>query len=971
MLIATQGKNAAATQQYFEQVLSQGDYYLGQEIAGTWHGQGTELLDLERGSEVSNDQFEHLLNGRHPQTGEVLAQRQRKDRRPGVDLTFSVPKSVSLAWAINNDERIADLLRASVHETMTRDVEPLMQRRVRAGKDPNSRERTETGKLIYGDFLHKTSRPVDGKPDPHLHVHAFVINWTHHDGKHYAGEFAEIIRQRPSLQAKFEARLAEKLQSELGYDVQKVNYRQSGRMKVGWEIQGINRKTIEKFSQRTEQVENFAKEHGITDEAEKSKLGKKTREKKNKGTSIEELRKEWRSRLTESERGDFKELKPKQLNRDRTQDIENVNKALKHALDHHLFRQSTVEKHLILGTALEQAVAITPEKMEAAFNQLNLIQRTKQIDGAKRDFVTTREVLQSEQKIIGFARDGRGTKKSLSKGEHEFHRDWLNSQQKDAVRHVLASRDQVMAVMGGAGTGKTSLLQEVSGAIQRSGKELYTFAPSTGAKDVLQNKGFSNAQTVEHLLRNSELQTQVKDQVLWIDEAGLLDVRSMQGIFRIAKEQNTRVVLSGDTKQHSSPRRGAAFQLLEQEAGLKIARVEKIQRQKGQYKQAMMLIGKGHEIDPHSGKPGLVAGFDLLDQMGKIKEIKSDEKHTVLAEEYLESRSKGKSTLIVSPTHQEAGAVTQEIRAALKARRELPAKDHSVFQMRSLNLTDAEKRDAATYQGQDDLIVEFHQNVKGGFKKGDRFKVDGTNDQEVKLTHTESGNQVSLPASASDRFEVYQQQTVDVAAGDHIRFSLGGTCKNKKQRIANGRLDEIQRIDRSGNLVLKSGITINQNYGHLDLGYVITSHASQGKDRQIAMAAMGSESLPAINAKQFYVTTSRGKEDVMIFVDDKAKIRRAIASSRNELSATELMKERETSTSSQEHVPTRSAEPHQNSWTRGFQTARSRFMNWCQNRDDAVRGQLQTNSQRQSDLGRSIGGPSSGIGPASPSPGGN
>lgn len=255
MLIATQSKNADSTRQYFDQVLTQGDYYLGQEINGRWHGRGTETLGLTTGDLVTRDQFNHLLQGKHPNTGETLTQRVRKDRRPGMDLTFSVPKSVSLAWAILGDEAIVDALRKAVAETMTRDVEPLMQRRVRHGGYANSERKSATGTMIYADFVHKTSRPVDGVADPHLHVHAYCINWTHQDGRHYAGQFEEIVRQRASLQAKFESRLAKRLRDQLGYQVRATRFAQSGRIKAGWELDGLDRQTIEKFSRRTQQVE--------------------------------------------------------------------------------------------------------------------------------------------------------------------------------------------------------------------------------------------------------------------------------------------------------------------------------------------------------------------------------------------------------------------------------------------------------------------------------------------------------------------------------------------------------------------------------------------------------------------------------------------------------------------------------------------------------------------------------------------
>lgn len=84
-------------------------------------------------------------------------------------------------------------------------------------------------------------------------------------------------------------------------------------------------------------------------------------------------------------------------------------------------------------------------------------------------------------------------------------------------------------------------------------------------------------------------------------------------------------------------------------------------------------------------------------------------------------------------------------------------------------------------------------------------------------------------------------------------------------------------------------MVVSRDYGHFDLGYVVTSHSAQGKDRDQAIVAIGKQSLPAVNAKQFYVTASRGKEDLMIFVDDKEAVRRSIQNAGEQLSATELV----------------------------------------------------------------------------------
>lgn len=897
MLNATQSKSIAGAVKYFETVLSQGDYYLGTEVAANWNGKAAAILGLDTSKPVTKKEFEALLRGRHPETGKKLAQRIRQDRRPGIDFTFSVPKSVSIAWAATEDERILAALRETVRETMTKDVEPLIHRRVRDGANVNTTNRKQTGNMVYADFLHKTSRPVDGVVDPHLHVHAFALNLTMDGNRCFAAEYAEAMRQLPSLQAKFDARLAKRLESELGYAVEKVAFKQSGRMKTGWELKGIDRSTIEKFSLRTKQIEDAAAAECISDAEAKSKLGKKTRQKKDSELPVEQLHELWKARLTAKERKAFAALRAGAIgNRSQDVSMNKIDVAVEFALEHHLFRQSTVEKHQIVGTALEHGLTLLPEEIDVALANADVIARTKAIDGAARHFVTTDRVLDAEGKMIAFARDSRGTRYSIKPDPHEFKRDWLNDQQKNAVNHVLHSRDTVTGVTGGAGTGKTSLMKEAVEAIESQGKNVLTFSPSTGAREVLMEEGFEAAQTVEHLLRNEKLQGTIKPgDVLWVDEAGLLDVRSMSGIFRIAEQQEARVVLSGDTRQHSSPRRGEALRLLEKQAGLNVVRIEEIQRQKGRYKKAVALISQGHEIvDESKQLTGLLAGFDLLDKMGKIKEIEPGKRYEILADQFIANQGKGKAALVVAPTHSEGEAVTEEIRSRLREAGAIGKENQEkkITQLRSLYLSDAQKREASSYS-EDGMVVQFHQNAKGGFKRGERYRVGFDESSQVTL-HSMAGEPVakSLPSEYPERFEVYSESTIQLAKGDKVRFSLGGTAKDGKRRISNGRLDEIKGFDRAGNMTLKSGMTIDREYGHLDFGYVVTSHASQGKTTKLAISAMGSQSLPAINAKQFYVTVSRGSEDVVIYVDDKEQVRRAIQDAGQQLSATELVSEK-------------------------------------------------------------------------------
>ena len=162
-------------------------------------------------------------------------------------------------------------------------------------------------------------------------------------------------------------------------------------------------------------------------------------------------------------------------------------------------------------------------------------------------YVTTRGVLQEERDIIDFVKTGRGTRRKLGRATADLD-PALSEEQRNAALMILGSRDRVTALKGGAGTGKTRLLQTTMSAIKATDKEVFAFAPSADAADVLQKEGFGDAQTVERLLIDPKMQAQIHGQVLLVDESGLLSVKDMKRLFDVAKEQDARVILAaGDS----------------------------------------------------------------------------------------------------------------------------------------------------------------------------------------------------------------------------------------------------------------------------------------------------------------------------------------------------------------------------------------------------------------------------------------
>jgi conjugative relaxase-like TrwC/TraI family protein len=777
-----------------------------------------------------------------------LTARLRSDRTVGYDFNFHVPKSVSLLYATTRDERILDAFRDSVDGTM-HDMEAEMLTRVRkAGKNEN---RT-TGNMAWGEFIHFTSRPVDGVPDPHLHAHCFVFNTTFDetDQKWKAGQFRELNRDAPYFEAVFHSRFAERL-SDLGLPIE--------RSKKGWELSGVDKHLVAKFSRRTAQIEEKAREMGIDDVETKAELGAKTRERKAKNLSFVELQDAWQGRMDEQELDALSALEQKLGGDAEPADSDASARAIEYAKSHVFERKSVVPERQFLTSALWHSVgqaSVEEVQREAAASDLIYGNRSG------RQMVTTRDVLEEERQVVAFAREGRGTCAPFAKHHDSFSRDWLNAEQKQAVKHVVESRDRVMLVRGAAGVGKTTLMQEAVEAIEGTGTKVFAFAPSADAsRGTLRDAGFKDADTVARLLVDEKLQEQARGQLIWVDESGLLSMKSMRQVFNIADRLDARVLLSGDRYQHGSVERGAALRLLEEEAGLTPANVKEIQRQSGTYKEAVRALAEGNAA----------VGFKRLDDLGWVHELPEDDRHKRMAADYVEAVAEGKTALVVSPTHFEGDKITAEIRQTLKERGDLGRDERSFRVLHNVNLTEAERGDTVNFAPGDVLI--FHQNAKG-HNRGERVNATGVD---------------KLPLDQAARFQVFHRENIMLAPGDRVRITHNGKTADGKHDLRNGAIYNVKTFDQDGNIVLGNGWTVGKDWGFLAHGYVTTSHSSQGRTVDRVFVGQGSESFVASSREQFYVSASRARERVTIYTDNKESLLDAVKRSDDRLTATEFV----------------------------------------------------------------------------------
>lgn len=288
MLRITQQSNAEAAKRYHA---SPAEYFGAgrQEIVGQWGGKTAERLGLF--GEVLKHHFASLCDNLDPFTGEQLTARMRKDRRVGYDFTFNACKSVSILYGLTESPAILEAFRWAAREVMQR-LERAVKVRVR--KRGQYAERLARN-LAFAEYLHFVARPVGGKIDPHLHGHYFVPNvcWDSVERMYKAIDVASVKEGAPHWQALFQKLFGGKL-AELGFAVVWKG--------DSFELAGIDRTLIDKFSGRTLHINRIAQRRGITDEAVKAELGARTREGKRKDATLPQLRAEWRQRLTDEDR---------------------------------------------------------------------------------------------------------------------------------------------------------------------------------------------------------------------------------------------------------------------------------------------------------------------------------------------------------------------------------------------------------------------------------------------------------------------------------------------------------------------------------------------------------------------------------------------------------------------------------------------------------------------------------------------
>ena len=227
---------------------SQDNYYFLDDLQSQWLGEGARELGLE--GPVDLDTFTAVLHGKLP-NGVGLGKDVQGSHvhRPGHDLTFSAPKSISMLILAGGDKRLLAAHHEAVKETLA-----LVEQMVSARDTRDGVTRiTTTGKMVAALFTHDTSRNLD----PQIHTHAVLANVTELDGKwkalatdtiHGAGFIETLYRYQVSFGKLYRTALKGKTEA-LGYETELTG----GKHEL-WEVKGFTDAVLEEFSSRHREI---------------------------------------------------------------------------------------------------------------------------------------------------------------------------------------------------------------------------------------------------------------------------------------------------------------------------------------------------------------------------------------------------------------------------------------------------------------------------------------------------------------------------------------------------------------------------------------------------------------------------------------------------------------------------------------------------------------------------------------------
>jgi hypothetical protein len=769
----------------------------------------------------------------------------------------------SLTALVGGDERVREAHRESVRVALA-ELEKYTQARIGNVHAPET-----TGKFVAATFEHDTARPVDGYAAPQLHTHAVVFNVTERDnGQTRALQPQELFASQRYATSVYRSELSMRLQG-LGYELERGKHGQP-------EIKGYTREYLEASSPRREQIKDHLREMGIDGAGAAQVAAHRTRDSKELVSPGEVLARHRELAAQYGHQADRVVAEARAHEQRHVYEPDRIaQQAVTYARDHLFERSAVLDRSELLEAALNRGMGETTyAHIRQEFEQRAARGEFRTVDhaGAGQQY-TTAAMLRMEREIVTRMREGnqRGMSDPMLVSPQvriatEDRHPELNASQRQVVNDVFLSREKMVGLDGIAGAGKTTTLAVIREGAEAQGYKVEGFAPTSRAAQKLADAGMETSTLQKHLARGQQPDTGER-RLYVLDESSLASTRQMHE-FVNRLHPNDRVLLVGDRRQHEAIEAGRPFAQL-QDAGMKTVKLDEIVRQKDpELKQVVEQLARGEVRE----------AVQSLERQGRVHEIaRYEERIAAIAKEYAKSPE---GTLVVSPDNRSRVEINLAIRGEMQERGSVSKEEHPIAALvPRQDLTGPERTWAVRYEF-NDVVRYARASKETGMERGEYARVKSVDADKNLLTVVRAdGSELTYDPRRQQGVSVYREEPRSFAVGDRIQF----TAPANDLKIANRELGTVEAIEQDGQMRLKmdGGRDVHldpREHPHLDHGYAVTSHSSQGQTAERVLIHVDTElaAKDLLNSRMAYVAVSRGAEDAQLYTNDRAKLPEAL-----------------------------------------------------------------------------------------------
>lgn len=493
------------------------------------------------------------------------------------------------------------------------------------------------------------------------------------------------------------------------------------------------------------------------------------------------------------------------------------------------------------------------------------------------DRYVTKEDLASERTILKIMEDGRNSQKSYMAADTAneiLDKTTLNEGQKSAAKLILTTEDRVVGIQGYAGVGKSYTLSQTLPQVEAMGSNVHVFAPYGAQVKSLKEDGH-DAHTLAKLLNSQSMQDAINENdLIIVDEAGVIPNKDAEKLLKIAEQRNARVVLLGDIQQTKAINAGKPFDLL-QDNKMGLAVIDEIQRQKNEtLKKAVVQAAKDQPKQ----------SIQTLSKSKSVYEIKNKEARLdMLVTRYMNySNEERDETLIVTGTNKDKDYINDHVREAMGVKNA----GHETEQLKRVDMSKSEMKHARYYK-EGSLVEVQTKPHNSDLKKGEIYKVVGS-EKQILIVENKQGEQIKF-SPIRERLSVYESKKMEVSKGDKLRVTKGDS---EKSTTTGDKLivETVAKSHFTARDVKTNDVHIFDTKGknHLDHDYCSTIHGSQGLTVNNVLVNIDTNSRTTTK-EVYYVAVSRAKKEAIVVTDSISKLPNSIAKEAEKYSAHQMV----------------------------------------------------------------------------------